>query len=590
MRKAPALSRLGARLVARLSRAHAIALLFGLALLLLAPSLVLGANVSHSASFNHVWSTQVSAQMLAGEVYPRWLHGSYFSLGSPAFYFYPPLAFHLAAGVNALSGGTLAAPWQIALASLLLIAGSGAGMYAWLRDHLEPRWALVGAALYQAGPYHLIDHYVRGAFAEFAAFVFVPLVMLGLRRLARGGRPVLLLPLAYAGLILSHLPTALLVTTMLPLYALHLAIHETTTLQARARFLAAGVGLGVLGVALAGAYLLPAVSLTGAVSSERLWTGYYQVPRWFLVRPDRWPDPGFMIMLAALALGYATLAVGALLALRRNGGRETADRDAAFWCAAVLAGVVLMSGLVPLYWDAPLMAKVQFPWRLLVFLEFAAATAAALFLSQRSSATLGWWRRVGTALTVLAAAAAAGSAGSLMWTTVREGDARRADWSARLRDVNEYLPAGFFDTAPADLPDGVVPAYAYVDRRLAVLAARPLATVEGPGRATARQTTSGAVLVRVNAPAPVTVVVKRFHFPAWTVATAGAAAAPVRAHGPDRLVAFTAAPGDRLYRVSLRPLPIERRGWIVSTLAAALLVALALFIRRAPRPAEMSRV
>ena len=75
-----------------------------------------------------------------------------------------------------------------------------------------------------AAPYHLLDHYYRGAFAELAAYVVLPLLALSIRRIAEGRR---LAPrpfaLAYAALPMSHLPTALLISlTALPLYVLYL--------------------------------------------------------------------------------------------------------------------------------------------------------------------------------------------------------------------------------------------------------------------------------------------------------------------------------------------------------------------------------
>src|SRR5260370_32727445 len=78
-----------------------------------------------------------------------------------------------------------------------------------------------------AGPYHLLDHYYRGAYAECAAYVVLPLIALAIRRIAERRRfgPVLF-AVAYAALAMTHLPTALLISvTALPAYVLHLGLR-----------------------------------------------------------------------------------------------------------------------------------------------------------------------------------------------------------------------------------------------------------------------------------------------------------------------------------------------------------------------------
>ena len=48
-------------------------------------------GVSHHA----VWYTQFSTQFWAGDLYPRWLMGMNEGLGSPVFYYYPPVTAYV---------------------------------------------------------------------------------------------------------------------------------------------------------------------------------------------------------------------------------------------------------------------------------------------------------------------------------------------------------------------------------------------------------------------------------------------------------------------------------------------------------------
>ena len=109
--------------------------------------------------------------------------------------------------------------------------------------------------------------------AEHAAFVWLPLIALGMRALP-GRRGVAAVAVAYGGLIMTHLPVALLATVFL---IFPLAVHRV--LQAPA---ALGPGLlgGGLGVGLAGIYLFPALTLQDHVSIEVLWTPHHQVRTW----------------------------------------------------------------------------------------------------------------------------------------------------------------------------------------------------------------------------------------------------------------------------------------------------------------------
>lgn len=186
------------------------------AVALMVPELALGLSLSDSFRYNLVWTEQFAALFRDGHLYPRWLPLSWHGLGSPTFYFYPPLFFWVTALIDAATGGLLPAERFTPLGTLALLATSGAAMYAWLRAHAAERPALLGAFAYMAAPYHVYDIYGRGALAEASAYAAVPLIALGLKRLAEGrARYLPLLAAGYAALLLSHLPSALLVSVFL---------------------------------------------------------------------------------------------------------------------------------------------------------------------------------------------------------------------------------------------------------------------------------------------------------------------------------------------------------------------------------------
>ena len=91
--------------------------------------------------------------------------------GRPLFYYTAPLAYWLDALVSAASANLLPDRYRLSVSGVLLLSASGLAMHAWLKTEVtSPRTALYGALAYMAAPYHLIDHYARGAYSEFAAY------------------------------------------------------------------------------------------------------------------------------------------------------------------------------------------------------------------------------------------------------------------------------------------------------------------------------------------------------------------------------------------------------------------------------------
>src|SRR5260370_13148871 len=136
-------------------------------------------------------------------------------------------------------------------------------MHAWLKAvTTNPHVALWGAIAYMAAPYHLLDHYMRGAMAEFTAYAALPMVMLGIKLIADGRRSgTATLPLGYAALILSHLPTALLAScTIIPAYVLFGARHWSALWRCAVA--------GGLGLSLASIYLVPALALQDCIWAD----------------------------------------------------------------------------------------------------------------------------------------------------------------------------------------------------------------------------------------------------------------------------------------------------------------------------------
>jgi hypothetical protein len=331
------------------------------AILLCLPLLLYGFPRQAHDSWRHIaWYIQVSEQVWGGELYPRWLLGMNSGLGSPAFFYYPPLPALLASPLRALVPGDPFGWHALGLAAALLLLASGVAAYAWLRELVAPGPAVVGPLLYMGHPYHYaIDLFARGALAEHAAFVWLPLILLCTRRLARGSFwAVSGLALAYAALVLSHLMTAVIVTPVILGYALISAPAG----QHGAK-LAAILGGLALGLGVSGLYLAPVLTLQDHVFFERLWS--WSTPEQFFLFSGSVPGPyaGFLWAISVVALTTLVLCGVSFVALRR--GPDTAvRREAGFWLLVALGSFLMMIFPSRPLWDLLLpLQQLQFPFR-----------------------------------------------------------------------------------------------------------------------------------------------------------------------------------------------------------------------------------
>jgi len=544
----------------------AIVLLIAATLLLL-PSLIRGTLFSHSSPQNLTWAKQFADQFRAGTLYPRWLPQSFDGLGSPTFYFYPPLGFWLDTLVSIVTFNVLSVSYRLSLSALVVLLASGLSMHAWLKEEANSsRTALYGALAYMAAPYHLIDHYYRGAYAEFAAYAFLPLVMLAIRWTAQGRQsgPVLL-AVFYAALPMAHLPTSLLISlTAIPAYVLFRGWKIGVTRPAVLFFLRCTAG-GLLGLGLAGIYLIPALALQDWIPAETFWTGGYRIENWFLLMPGRWPAPAtdMMGVIAWSAVAYGIAACGVLAVLALHGRRQSWRSETAFWAFLSIVCLLIIGGALPWFWQIPFTAKVQFPWRLMIVVEFAAITAlcsAPWHLHSRMTFVL---------IAVIAALVPtfAGLGGGVR-LRVQVSSAHQESPA----DVKQFEPAGYPQNPRGD----------YADLSLEPLGHTPTIACSPPVRACRTSDLPfGELTIDVDGDMATTVVVRRFYFPYWQLSPP----LPIVATDPLRLVSFVSPPGHRVYRLRHVAVPQEQAGWVISGLSVLLLLAWTGFALRRPRRA-----
>jgi uncharacterized membrane protein YhaH (DUF805 family) len=417
-------------------------------------------------------------------------------------------------------------------------------------------------------PYHYaIDFWHRSALGELAAYVWMPLVLLGLtpQDAAPGRR--LLAAAGYAGLILSHLPSALLFSPVMALYAL-IRLGIVRGAGVLAAIAAAGVGLSAL-------YLVPALTMQGDINAAAWWRDAEFSPANWLWLDGRDPvaGPTHQLLFALLIPTAIALLAVALLALGALRVRRLGDRGLQAFVLLALAWCwFLMTAPSSLLWQhAPLLDKVQFPWRVGIVVDLCAAMAVAMLLAEAGLRRA--WRAAALGLAVLAVAGFHGAyARTLYWDLLETEQVTAAqvrESAAAGFDAEEYLTRWYVEAGGVEDPQA----------RLAALAGLPDAAIdEGAGSLSALEDGTGRLRIAVDAAEPVEVVFGRFFFPGWRLYDPESGAEiPVEPAAETGLAQAALPAGSHRLVLERTPTRAELAGLAVSavSLAACLLLAVA---------------
>ncbi len=519
------------------------------ALIIMMPELIFGLSYSASYVFNLVWSQQFIDQMGQGDLYPRWLVHSWGGMGHPTFFFYPPLFYWLTGLIGQIGIDVSTA---ISLASATILAGSGIAMRRWLLTLVNDKMALIGALAYMAEPYHIFDIYVRGALAESAAYLSLPMILLSLARLKAGRiQDVTLLAISYSLLLFAHLPVALLASlTLIPALVLWHALDER---RIDWRYLSRALAGGVIGLGLSSIFLLPAIGLFPLVSTEQLATAYFRPEHWFFFTGPSsiWVSSHTEIDVINIGLTLLYSFVALVLAWFNR-----AQKWALLWGGVALLCFILISGILPFVWKIPLLALVQFPSRLLPI--FGIVVITLLILSQVRLPK--WFWGISEFLLVVVGALILSIAANRIKMTMIYGQAERQIVLRDYPDAPEYLPKGY----PIGLDE-----LGRADPGRVQLPAMPLVEADDPRTIILQlqPRRDGGIDVTVHSSSHSIIEAKRFNFPRWRVEERGRTEPiPVQASA-RHLASWQVEPGTHHYSLVATTAPYERWGEFISMIS-----------------------
>jgi len=202
-------------------------------------------------------------KVLQNGIFPvRWVPDLGYGYGYPIFNFYAPLAYYVGAIFMFLGFDALIATKIMMVLGVVL---AGISMYFLARNFFGEFGGIVSGLFYLYAPYHAIDIYIRGDVAEFWAYAFIPLMFLGFYKVFENSKKQFKIrafgvigALGFAGMILSHNLTALMVAPFLLITVLLLIVFSKKgTRMLNALYLMPYI---FLGLALSAFYWIPALA------------------------------------------------------------------------------------------------------------------------------------------------------------------------------------------------------------------------------------------------------------------------------------------------------------------------------------------
>jgi hypothetical protein len=532
-----------------------------------------------------------------GVPYPRWVDNSNRQYGGATFIYYCPLPYFAMAGARFLTGDLIDAFRLVLVMAALL---SGVTFCLAVRPMAGGLGAAVGAAFYILAPYHALDLYDRFAFAEYASFIWFPLLFLFCRRLlsAPSGGAWFGLALSYAGLLFTHLVTAYMVLFVLVPYALFVAAR-----QHRWQRLLPVAGAGVVALLCAAVYLAPMLNQRKDVHMD--WVVQAPYGDWrrnFVYRDEvahgysRAYIKPHVNRIATTQL-ILTLAAGGLLFTRFPRRRKNAAEPAidpaletvwegrAHLALAIWTFFLQISLSTPIWALTPELGTVQFPWRFGLFQALSVAFLLAYALAPTGTAPFAAYtkrregRRAETSATTggpprgMAGLLRARPAWGALLLAVAAAPAVAVSFGLMSRPDRPYIfdneklhsPQVMNRVMTEYLPRGMERWQEFVDTPARAVAE---AGLQGPGTLKVLEWTTHTRLFQVDTPVADSLYVRTFAHPGWRAWIDGEETA-IDSRNPMRTIVLHVEPGPHQVRVAFTATPDRRAGAAISSVTVA---------------------
>jgi hypothetical protein len=355
-----------------------IALVFVVSAFVLSMPLWMPIN-GHDGWIHLNWLEQFTRLFREGDLYPRWMPDSFSGFGSPAFYVYPPLTYWFASLLSLTGLHSGESLYFAVIISCIFASAVTFCMYA-REVAFSKQSSLLGALCYALAPYTMIDVAIRNALSEYVAFLWIPLVFIGIERWIvrqevqrESVAGATLFIIGAACLALTNIPTFIITCISSVIYIL-VRKSERGIIKRYLLFT-----LGIVSVSLLTAfYFGTAFNVQNQLSTSYLWSiiGNKPIHRWMLGIGEEYQHFRDLFLLLTLLFGVFTVAF-----VRKASARHEASR--VIIGLSALAIVFQVPYLTDWLYTFPIVRYIQFDQRWNMILVFTTAVGVAVLLDNR---------------------------------------------------------------------------------------------------------------------------------------------------------------------------------------------------------------
>jgi hypothetical protein len=238
---------------------------------------------------------EFSSQLWQGEWYPRWIHEANMGFGAPIFLYYSPLAYYITSLFQPFASADPLGIGRYIAGGTLAVLLTNLSFYALARQWLMRRAAFIAALMFCVFPYRILTLYVQTGMATQWALCFSVLALLCVSKMAKGQRALVPAALCIAGVMLSHLPSFVVLAVVLPVFTM--AAYGDAWKRGLVK-----VGMaGLWGMALSAFYWLPMLQALELVQRDNFLLDqfHYRNNFWYSVF-DAFMSPWWVVLLAGM--------------------------------------------------------------------------------------------------------------------------------------------------------------------------------------------------------------------------------------------------------------------------------------------------
>ena len=346
-------------------------ILLGASVLTLLPMIFIGVYNGGDLYQHAQFGTTFQSAISSGDFYPSWAANENLGYGGLGVRFYPPLTPFLWAVTRIISGDWHTATWTTFL--FFTVVGS-IGTYQWAKEFVSSSKAVWAGLIFILMPYHLIEIHNASMYAEFAGCSVITFSFLFVTRICRRGNffDVIGLGVSYGILILTHLPSSVIGSLALFLYALTLIFQNKIWSTIIKLFISV-----LLGILASSIYWTRMAFEQSWMRNTKFWKDSHFDYHFNFLITSPWFDNRQLWFFNLILISFLILVLFSIFSLYLDKNHKTKNNLRGVAIIFLFSVFMTTSLSQPIWSVTPFLHEVQFPWRWLTITSISGAVLIA---------------------------------------------------------------------------------------------------------------------------------------------------------------------------------------------------------------------